>query len=53
MQVDELTLEVRLVVPPGHAIDPGGGVLGYRIKRVFQGLYRDVVQKRGELLLLG
>jgi len=53
VQVDELTLEVRLVVPPRHAVDPGGRILGYRVERVFQGLYRDMMQKRGELLLLG
>ena len=52
MQVRELTLEVCFVVPPRYSVDPGGRVLGYRIERVPQSFRCDVVQERGELLLL-
>src|SRR5277367_151990 len=52
MQVRELMLEVCFVVPPRYSVDPGGRVLGYRIERVPQSFRCDVVQERGELLLL-
>jgi hypothetical protein len=50
-QVGELALQACFVVPPRDPVDPGGGFLDYRPERVFEGLRRNVVQQRDELLL--
>jgi hypothetical protein len=52
VQVEEVALQPRLVVLPCHAINPGGGTALERQERVPQQVGRDVVQQRGELLLL-
>jgi len=52
MQVEEVPLQTRLVVLPRHAIDPGGGTALERQERFPQQIDADVVQQRGELLLL-
>ncbi len=52
VQVCEPSPQVRLVLLPPHAVDPGRGVFGYTSKRRLQGFGRDVMQQRGEPLLL-
>ena len=52
MQVQEVALQIRLVVLPRHAVHPGRGTALERQERIPQQIDRDVVQQRGELLLL-
>ena len=52
MQVLDPTIEVLLVGLPRHAVDARRGVTFHRIKRRSQHLGVDMVQERGELLLL-
>ena len=52
VQILEPELEIRLVVLPRDAIHPGGGFALQRVERRLQGIDIDVVEKRGEPLLL-
>jgi hypothetical protein len=52
MQVLKLTLEVRLVVHPRQSIHARRGILLEFEVRLFKQLDADVVEERGELLLL-
>ncbi len=52
MQVEEVALLTRLVVLPCHAIVPGSGTALERQERFPQQVNIDVLQQRGELLLL-
>ena len=52
VQVLEPGLKVRLVVPPRHAIHTGCGFALERVQRRPERIDIDVVEERGELLLL-
>jgi hypothetical protein len=52
VQFLKVALQVRLVVLPPHAIHPRCGTALERQERIPQSIDRDVVQQRGELLLL-
>src|SRR5262249_28996476 len=52
VQVLEIALEVCLVVPPRQSVHAGCGVLLEFVERLFQVLGTDVVEERGEPLLL-
>jgi hypothetical protein len=52
MQIIELTLEIGLVVPPRHAVHPGRSIPLEREESQPEQIDVDVVQERGELLLL-
>jgi hypothetical protein len=52
MQVLELAPEVLFVVPTCHPIEARRGVLLQFEKRLFQSIHGDMMQERGELLLL-
>ena len=52
MQVQKVDLQTRLVVLPRHAVHPGRGTALERQERIPQQIDRDVVQQRGELVLL-
>ena len=52
MQVRDLAIEVLLVGPPRQTIHSGCGILLEVEECLFEVLSVDVVQERGELLLL-
>jgi hypothetical protein len=52
MQFLEVALQIRLVVLPRDAVDPGRGTALERQERIPQQVDADVVQQCGELLLL-
>src|SRR5713101_8461056 len=52
MQVHKLALEVCLVVPPRQSIHTGCGILFKLVERRLKMRGADVVEERGELLLL-
>ena len=52
MEVLEIPPEVRLVVLPCHPVDTGGGFAFERIERRRERVDVDMVEKRGEPLLL-
>ena len=51
LQVREIAFQVRLVIPPRHPIDSGGGVLLRFEERRLETSDADVVEERRELLL--
>ena len=52
VQIFEPWLEIRLVVLPCHAIHAGGGFALERVERRPQRIDIDMVEERGERLLL-
>ena len=52
MQVQEVVLQSCLIVLPRHAVHAGRGMALERQERIAQQIDREVVQQRGELLLL-
>ena len=52
MQICEPRLEICLVVLPRHAVHSGSSLAFERVVRRAKGVDRNVMQKRGELLLL-
>ena len=52
MQVLEVALEVLPVIPPRQAVYPRCGVLFEFAERLNEQIDADVVEERGELLLL-
>jgi hypothetical protein len=52
VQILDITFEVGLVVLPRQPIHAGGCVLRKLVERLLQQLGIDVVEERGELLLL-
>jgi hypothetical protein len=52
MQIRKLALEVLLIVLPCQPIHPRCGVLLEGVERLHELLGADMVQERGELLLL-
>ena len=52
MEILEIALEVRLVVLPGHPVDSSGGFAFERVESCRERVDVDMVEKRGEPLLL-
>ena len=52
MQISEVSVKVCFVGPPRHAVHTGGGVTLEREKRRPEQVDVDVVEERGEPLLL-
>ena len=52
MQVLEIALEILLVIHPGQTIDTRRGIFPKFEERLVEQIGADVVEERGELLLL-
>jgi hypothetical protein len=52
MQISEVSVKVCFVGPPRQSIDAGGGIALKREERHPECIDADVVEERGELLLL-
>jgi hypothetical protein len=52
MQVLKIALEILLVVPPGQPVHAGSGILFKFVERLVEQIDADMVEERGEPLLL-
>ena len=52
MQISEVAVKVCFVGPPRQSINAGGGIALEREERLTECIDVDVVEERGELLLL-